>query len=360
MGRERKWFRWAITIMMLSLGLNGLFNYLADPYGLFRQNFRYQFIEPNKNFIKTRYLSAHPDRYDCLLFGSSRANFIDVRKIDGYRCYNMASARALPQDYLNNLRYLLKKGMQVRMVLAGLDDFDFRVDPASYLSEPSRHPYPPVVGQSLLNFYLKNLFSLHDRDIVKEVLKGYSALVRGEKGARISYDMFGTGQTYPPPEADRAIEANPEGHRADPVFTRRRVATGDYMKGVLQDIASLVDLARRNRIRLILFVNPLYKTVFVDGGPEEFDRFKRELVKITDFYDFSGINSITADSAYYYEPSHYRFVTGDMILGRIFGGETGRMPPQDFGVLVTRENVENHLRELRRRLPQEPAPGAVR
>ncbi len=352
MEKERKWFRWALAIMVLTLGLNGLFSYLTDPYGLFRRDFRYQFVEPDLNFIKVQHLLAHPERYDCLVFGSSRVNTIDVRKIRGYRCYNMTCNGGLPRDYLDNVRYLLKKGMSLRMILVGLDDFDFRVDPASHLSQPSRHPYPPVVGQPLLPFYLKNLFSLHDRDIIREIVKGYIAIARGKRGAPVLYDMFGTGQNYAP-WADAAIETAPEAWRADPRFTTHRQVSGDNMKGVLQDLASLADVARRKRIQLILFINPLYKNVFVDGGLEEFSRFKRELVEIADFYDFSGINTVTSDSINYYDLSHFTFATGDMVLGRIFRDGTGRMAPPDFGVFVTRENIESHLLALRRGVPKE-------
>ena len=351
MDREKKWFAIALAIMLLAIGLNGAFSYLVDPYGLFRTSFRYQFVEPNKNFIKARYVTEHPDRYDCFIFGSSRINAIDVRKIKDYRCYNMTYNGGLPRDHLDNLKYMLKKGVKVRMVLVGLDDFDFRDDPANHLVQPLRHPYPPVVNQHVLPFYLKYLFSLHDRDIVREVMKGYLAVMRGEPGTLISYDMFDTGQMFYP-KVDRAIDTDPEAHRNEPGFKSRGIASGDHMKGAIEDLRSLAETARLHGIRLILFINPLYKTAFVDSGLEEFDHFKRELSGITDFYDFSGINSVTSDALNYYEASHYRPLVGDMILARILGhGEVQVLP--DFGALVTPRNLDEHLRTLRLQVPKE-------
>jgi hypothetical protein len=345
MDRERRWFVVALAIMLLTLAVNGFFIYVVDPYGLFRQNFKYQFVEPNRNFIKARYLAEHPDRYDCFVFGSSRINSVDVRKIKGFRCYNMTYNHGVPGDHLANLKYMLKEGVKVRMVLVGLDEFDFREDPVTHLSQPVRHPYPPVVNQYALPFYLKYLFSLHDLNITRTAIKGYLATMRGEVGPHIFHDMFGTGQMYSP-EVERAIDGNPDGHRNNPVFKTGGSTQGDYMKGVIRDVRELVETARSNHIRLILFVNPLYRTVYLDSGLEEFDHFKRELSKISDFYDFSGINSVTSEALNYYTPSHYRPFVGDMILARILGSETVRITPY-FGVLVTSHNVEQHLRTLR-------------
>ena len=58
----------------------------------------------------------------------------------------MTSNGGLPHEYLNNLRYMLKKGVKMKLVLMGLDDFSFRTNPAERLSQPfRRHPYPPVL-----------------------------------------------------------------------------------------------------------------------------------------------------------------------------------------------------------------------
>ena len=43
----------------------------------------------------------------------------------------------------------------------------------------------------------------------------------------------------------------------------------------------------------------------------------------------------------YYEESHYRFRVGDMIIDRIFG--MAKSSPDGFGILVTAQNVEQHL-----------------
>ncbi len=75
-------------------------------------------------------------------------------------------------------------------------------------------------------------------------------------------------------------------------------------------------------------------------------QFERGLAKLTDFYDFSGLNSITRDAYNFYNPSHFRLPIGDLMIARMLGDKTVPVP-SDFGVLVTSENVETHLQHLK-------------
>ncbi|HME44523.1 MAG TPA: hypothetical protein VKF36_15645 [Syntrophorhabdales bacterium] len=353
MNNEKTWFYSALGIIVLGFLIVGLANYVLDPYGLFRKDFSWQFVEPNNDFIKPRYVTEHPLRYDCFVFGSSRANNIDVRKIKGYSCYNMFCNGEVPHEHLGNLKYMLKKGVKIRLVLVQLDDFSFRTDPAQRLNDPLRHPYPPVLNQHLLPYYLRYLFSLHAQHIMSPVIEGYWGKIMGKKDTRVGYyDVTNTGQILVP-GVDKQIEENADAHRKDPRFTEKiEGATGDNMKGTINDLTQMVRLLKAHGIRSIFFMSPPYKTWFVDLDMDAFSRFERELAKLTDFYDFSGINSITKDPLNYYNPSHFRVPIGDMMLARILGDKTVRVP-SDFGVLVTSKDVEAHLRDLRQQVAEE-------
>jgi hypothetical protein len=344
MKRERIWFYSAIGVFAAVLALVGLLNYVIDPYGFFRKDFSWQFIEPNSNFIKARYVTEHPERYDCFVFGSSRVNGIDVRKIPGYRCYNMTCNGGLPRNSYDKLRYMLEKGVKPRLLFIGLDEYSFRSDPDAQLNEPMRHPYPPVLGQSSLTFYLKYLFCLHGQHIMGPAIQGFVAKIRGRSATAVQYDVLGTGLIFSP-EADRKIDLDPERHKTDPRILDGSSAAGEYMKGSIEDLTKLVGLVKASGIRTIFFINPPYTTRFLECGLAEFADFKRRLAALTDYYDFSGLNSVTTDPFNYYESSHYRFRAGDLMLARMLGDRTTPVPP-DFGVLVTAKNVDAHLARL--------------
>lgn len=349
MNNDKKWFFRTILLIIIGLGFVAVTNYIIDPYGIFRKDFSWQFIEPNKHYIKVRYVSEHPDRFDCFLFGSSRANHIDVRKIKDGRCYNMQHAGGLPREYLDSLKYMVKNGVKIKFALIALDEVSFNYNPNEHLSQPMRHPYPPVLNEPRFPYYLQYLFYWYDWDIMKTCLKGYWDKLRGLiKGGPVRHDIFETGQTFSP-DADLAIEKDPVAHANKREFQRRFRPEDVYMDGVIKDLKDLISFARQNNIQLKLFVVPLYKTKYLDAGPNEMDRFKREVAKINDFWDFTGLNSITSNTYYYYETWHFRGIVGDMILSRMFGNKETDVP-KDFGVFVTAQNIDGHLQYLRQQM----------
>jgi hypothetical protein len=51
---------------------------------------------------------------------------------------------------------------------------------------------------------------------------------------------------------------------------------------------------------------------------------------------------------WYWESSHYRKELGDLVLDRVLGYRaTGRVVPEDFGILLTRESLAQHLSDIR-------------
>ena len=356
MERYRKWLFLALGILLGTVGLAGLTNYIVDPYGLLRKDFTYQFIEPNKNFIKIRFITQNPDRYDSFVFGSSRVNSIDVRKIQGYKCYNVHYSGGLPRDHLDNIRYLLKKRVKIKLILIGLDDFSFRDDPEARLHQPLRYPYPPVLNQHPFPYYLRYFFSLMDWEIMKEALDGYKKKLfkkSGDNPAFYNMDMFDTGQMFFH-QIDRQIEENPEKHRNDPKFLKHAIIPGNHLKEAIEDLREIVRLTEAHQVRLVLFINPVHKNVFLDSGVD-FDRFKRVLSHLSGFYDFSGLNSVTTDNYNYYETSHYRPKVGDLVIARIFNDRNIKVP-EDFGQWVTAENIDLHLKALRQQVIRKANP----
>ena len=345
MTRYRKWFFTGLIIMAVELGCVALLNYIVDPYGFFRygtwrHDVSYQFSLASKNFVKTRYVALNPRKYDCLIFGSSRVNGIDGRDVKNATCYNMTYPGGLPRNHLDDLRYLLMKGARLRIVLIGLDEFSYKLDPAEHFTDYVRYPYPPAVHQNTALFYLKYLIRYSSRSM-KEPLEGFEG-----KRRPIPYDHYGTGLELAPREAERMIEADPIAYAKEARFQEPYVLEGDRMGKTLDEIRETVDLLKAHGIRLIVFINPIHKATYLATGLETFFLFEKELSGITDFYDFSGLNSITTNNYYYYETSHYRPKVGALMLARMLNDGSLKVPA-DFGVLVTKGNIEQHLADLR-------------
>jgi hypothetical protein len=137
--------------------------------------------------------------------------------------------------------------------------------------------------------------------------------------------------------------------------------------------------AYTERTDLRLFVTPNQAAVrsllAALGLGERYEFWLRELVRINEeeatragreplpVWDFSDPNTITRERIplrgdltpmqWYWEFSHYRKETGDLILDRIFDyHHPARALPADFGVRLTGENIHAHLARSREKLAE--------
>jgi hypothetical protein len=122
----------------------------------------------------------------------------------------------------------------------------------------------------------------------------------------------------------------------------------------LKNLQAIVELCQQKNIDLKIFISPSHalqwETLRLAGLWPTFEEWKREVAKITAFWDFSGYNSITTEPLseemnYYLDSSHYNQKAGNLILDRILQGETAKLP-SDFGVWVSSENIASHFTKL--------------
>jgi hypothetical protein len=116
-----------------------------------------------------------------------------------------------------------------------------------------------------------------------------------------------------------------------------------------------VKTSQNNSIKLNIFIPPMHaihlEKYYIEGSWNLLETWKREVVKIAPVWDFSGYNSITTEPISesmknYIDSSHYRKEVGDLVLNRILNYQIDTVP-DDFGVLITPENIEQHLAKIR-------------
>lgn len=136
----------------------------------------------------------------------------------------------------------------------------------------------------------------------------------------------------------------------------------------------MVRQAHDHGVDLKIFISPchawLWETMSAAGLWDEFEDLKRHLVQITiseaatlsrpafSVWDFSGYNPVTTSAepvqgaserglGLYTDPAHYTHKVGDMVLDRIYN-----LKNTGFGVLLTANNIEQHLDTLRKKQQQ--------
>lgn len=132
------------------------------------------------------------------------------------------------------------------------------------------------------------------------------------------------------------------------IYYKDFVFSADYFANV----AAIVALCREHGIKLEVFIPPIHAVLMeqidVLGIWDEYETWKRELAKLVDYKDFSGYNYITSepydgDSEFFWDTSHFRSTVGDLMFDYLLN-DIGR---EDFGRTVNRDNIEQHLAEIR-------------
>jgi hypothetical protein len=346
------WKIWTISFLVASLGLIApvpAVNLYVDPFDIFHTNFLKRPYQLNERFNKIQFLDKHHDRFNSYMFGSSRIGTTDPASVQKYipnsRFYNFTLSAATNYDHLLHLKYFLKEGYPIQNLYLQIDIPDqlkaYEPKPDDYL----RKFHPHVVGRDLPSYYLEYLTI---RPL--ETLKGKWELNEQNKDY-MTFDIEGTGRFFRGDYERRIAQNHEEYIKSEPTFHENlpRTIKNDYMKPNIDALREIKRLCDENNIRLIVFTTPHHHRKVDSVVIEDYLSFLREISKITDFWDFGGYNSITLDDHNYYEFSHYRPYIGDMIAARIFGDKSVKIP-DDFGVFITKQNIENRIQFLRQQM----------
>ncbi|MCW6037050.1 hypothetical protein K4A83_12340 [Spirulina subsalsa FACHB-351] len=195
------------------------------------------------------------------------------------------------------------------------------------------------------------------------------ASVRTVRSSRREPDSIGSfypdGRINPDFYIAKAYQNQPTKARFSQVlqdFMTRDDLYGNYQlsRDYLEDLKAVITTSQAREIQLTIFISPSHamqwEAIRVSGLWSQFEQWKREIVQFAPIWDFSGYNSITTEPltdsmVYYIESSHYRKEVGDLILNRILNYNLDVVylegVPPDFGVLLTPNNLEDHLAQIR-------------
>jgi hypothetical protein len=317
---------------------------ILDPYNVFHyKDVRINGVEPNRNYIKTRYIIENPNKFDSYLFGSSRVGNIDTSLIDGFNCYNMFYSVGFILEHYYTLEAMTNRNIIPKLVMLGVDDISCFHNPSVHINDLMRKPLilPPLphsFSDSLV--YVKFLINYCNPPMVLSSLKEtilYKKTVHAtedEKGFYISgsYPRI----NFEPPTGFAWKDAKP-----GTGYQENRIDEN------ISDIKKIIDLCKRYNIKLIIFTNPLHVLTYQEAVKNGYLDFLYKLTEITEYYNFSGLNKITTNNAYFIETSHYKFEVGDMIVNTIFNNIFDEeLLGQGFGYYVTKDNRDAFFKIL--------------
>jgi len=307
---------------------------LIDPYNVFHYSMpRENGVEPNKNFIKTKHVLHNQDKFDSLVFGSSRAGFFDVSKLKDGTYYNMASSEAVPAEHVRILKIMIKNGFVPKNVIMLVDDISCFVDPDRHATSLYRIPYPDEDIASQLSFYSK-YFDLITIWESLAVIKGFDT---PSPDYIERFKNTGTESLDIPPAFN---SANAVGYWADYYELR--------LEDSIAEIQEMIDLCEEYDINLTIMTNPLYHLTYEKAIENGYLAFLASLADITDYYNYSSISYVTIEDKCYYETSHYTPQVGEWMISAAFEDKIDiAVKEQGFGMYVTDENKKEFINLLR-------------
>lgn len=305
---------------------NFLFLYTYDIYGVSNPQRTKHRTAFQQRYLVVEYMLNNIDKYDTLLFGSSRVQFINPLHVKNKKVYNMTVAEGIPHEHLILLKLFINKGIKLKQVIIALDDFSYQVSFSKHQNMPDTKSHYLATGISIFDFYKTYYFRIpnkkdftHFKNISNDTnpyLRHHEIIFNQEKAfstQKISYNK-------PKP--------------SNPVYLVPTLYNANLINDTIKDLKEIVKICKENNIELLLFINPIHHTTYKYTNLEQLNEFKTRLSYLAPYYDFTIPNEISNNNKYWLETSHFTLEVGDMILSRIYDNNTSI---KDFGTYIEKK-----------------------
>ena len=334
--RRWPWLLGASVLLIALLIL--LFNYLMDPYGAFGDPVLkwWSYDETlNPKVAKISYLEKHHLEYDSYIVGSSGSSSYPVEALNDAldaHFYNCFSPDAKMRENEKTCRYLLEH-YPVRNLLLNLSP-EIAVQFGGASDSLAERQHYRVDGSSAVGYTLQYLFvnpaeswkklKYHRNDgYLQQPYRLFDEKTGAYDRSRNDAEPIGTLAEYLQRSAYAQFGSFPEQHSA---------IVPDEMKLSLDAVARIRALCTEKGVRLIVVCQPDYFRNIDDFSASDQALFRRELAKVTDYWDFT-CSSVSYEPRYFYDADHFRSCVGRMAVARMFEDERVYFP-EDFGEYV--------------------------
>jgi len=340
---SKKWLKIFVVLSFLGVGFVGGVNWVVDPYGsnnLIQKDWNKIKLGNIKRPLSFKLPIIKNGEIDVLTLGTSRTGVMDIDIIKNYysgNIFSLSSPSSLAEEQYFILRYALKHN-NIKTLIYGIDFMSFNGNKEKPSSDFNEHRKSienfenidnPVINYfsiDTLKYSLKMILNKKDTFYTYQGERVYINAIESIRNGtfKFKYDIekFKTNAQYSPYK-----------------FSSKQL---DYFK-------KSIELCQANNINIILYTPPMYYKHFFNiytNLENDFVIFKKELVRVKSYYDFSGINEISKNESNYVDESHLRGELAKNIMSKIFNDNSIKTP-KDYGILVTKENIDEHLENLK-------------
>ena len=315
--------------------------YMTDPFNIFHyDHVRITEATDNSNYIKTRYVTENPGRYNAFVLGSSRvANIPEVglpKEIDGtaLRWYNMETAMASVKDNCEALKTLLQKGVDVKYVVLGIDEISMYRTYEQSCSELGSMPYQKY-EENPVKFYYQYL---KVKPKLKLLIEAYD---QGDEDVRNAELLYEYGVLLP--NIDTSVPEKKD-------YMLKSMGCGEYVRSEIPSegisaLEEIRDICHENGICLVVYTSPIQGSTYREAASKGYFDFLVDASKVVGYYNFSGLNEYTTNQTYYFDSSHFIPYVGLKMEEEMFSGKEDR-DISTFGAYITEDNSQELVNYL--------------
>lgn len=343
---SKKWLFLFAAAVVLALAVCAGANMLIDPFGVFGDPLMdwYGYNETNNpRGAKLAWLEEHHQDYDSYVIGSSSAASYSVEELNGYldaSFYNLFVYGCDTKDYRDFAAYLLEHYTVKNLVLnLGINEANTYDTGEDSLNDQM---HALATGGSLPLFYLRYAFCNPQYSIDK-----VASYLRDTELPQV-FDVFDVpsgcyDKRVRDVEKIGDMEVYQSSHSGD-FYVSPDTAQLPYIRECVQSVSEIRDMCEQRGVNLIVIASPVYAGQWEVYSEESLRYYKTALAQVVDYWDFS-CTSISYDSRYFYDATHFRNAVGTMVLAEIFGNEEVYRP-EGFGAYVTAGSCGGYLDQL--------------
>ena len=312
--KKQQWIKYTFFFSTIIVTIVFLIMLWSDTYSNTHYDRTKFYSEPNKNVLKTHYIINNPTKYDSFIFGSSRVENINPLKIKTNKYYNMTYSEGIPQEHLLNIQLFIRKGVKIKNLLIGLDEFSYQVAFEKHQHQGLTKSYYEATNTNIITYYkeLYLRFPLgEDRRYIKKKLSNspnYYNLNVATQELKYKNEL----------EHFKIVNYETQEHLNNPKFNEPTYYNGNVLEKTLKSIQQLKNICTKRNISCIFFINPIHHKTYEYTNKILLNSFKSKLAHITSYYDFSKQTPLNYNNRFWKDTSHYTLEVGDMILSKIF------------------------------------------
>lgn len=315
---------------LLFLGV-GAANVIIDPEGVFGTGVFPEPLNTNHRFLRIVEFQKDPDRYDGLLFGSSRAAAIPLSEVSRdmgatFKNFDVVAGQ-IPDhmavlDYVTRIKAARGKPLRAVFLLIDIDSFGSRQIGNRTIQTMWA---PELRGETRGRFFWRYLTVIQPKAWRGEIGRAWSgqherpATERKDEGASLApfrFDVIDSAAAAEPPE---------------PQPKEKITARIDFGRD-LALLTRFVALCRAQDIRLAVAISPLRRIKAEAFDPDDLAKAVGRIAEIVPVWDFGIPDWLDRRPEMWIDEGHFDGRVAKMMLDRMFG-VTPTDAPADFGVL---------------------------